>query len=62
MTKFRMIRTDCASNRFAALHTRDLEVTYEVGGNPIRALHRHSLTIDQDAFVDLLGADVMVAT
>ncbi len=51
-----MDQTDYARIRPAALHTRDLEVTYELGGNPIKALQRNSLTIEQGTFVVLLGA------
>ncbi len=40
----------------AAIHTRNLEVTYTAGGVHIQALKRTSLTIDQGAFVVLLGA------
>ena len=51
-----MDQTDYIRNRPAALHTRNLEVTYEVGGSPIKALQRNSLTIEQGTFVVLLGA------
>ena len=51
-----MIQTDYASNRPAALHTRNLEVTYETKDSAIRALRRNSLTLAQGAFVVLLGA------
>lgn len=51
-----MIQTDYASNPPAALHTRNLEVTYETKDNAIRALRRNSLTLAQGAFVVLLGA------
>ena len=40
----------------AAIHTRNLEVTYAVGGVHIQALKRTSLTIAQGTFVVLLGA------
>ena len=51
-----MDQTDYIRIRPAALHTRNLEVTYEVGGSPIKALQRNSLTIEQGTFVVLLGA------
>ena len=42
--------------RGAAIHTRDLEVTYALAGIRIQALKPTTLTIDRGAFVVLLGA------
>jgi phosphonate transport system ATP-binding protein len=51
-----MSQTNDPLSRPAALHVRNLEVTYETSGNPIKALQRSSLAIAQGEFVVLLGA------
>lgn len=51
-----MSQTDHSNLGRAALHTHNLEVSYAHRGGTIKALQRNSLSIEQGAFVVLLGA------